>query len=705
MALGLSPLGLAPLGLTTLGLSGNNTPASSGTKLSKALFPYNRQPPTGIWPTLTKGINNQLLYASPNPYHGVWSRRFGYVIPKLIQSSVYGTPVSDVIFGKAYKCTATNPLNYALCTAPSASGVGYSVMICFSTGNVGAIYPAISFGGTSGGGGWTVRANTSNVLELFYASVAAYTFTGLTLAANVQYAVVVTVTADGGTATPYIMRLDTRVISTVAGLTVGTQSAPLQTLSIGADSTNAAWNNPFNGVIGAFAVWERCLTATEAFSLVTNPYQIWDVPSPGRLLPSAAIATSISGGVGTSASGSILSSVSSLPSGVAGTNGVGALTLKVQTGALAGGVGTSASGSVTSDAIAPLASGIGTSASGSITFTASSTTSPSGAAGTSAAGTLTPSLQTGALSGGAGTSAAGAVIAKISTAILGALGTSASGAVIASIVAVSSGAVGTSGTGSLIASITDLPLGIAGTSASGSITPSVKTGALSGSVGTSASGSVMASVSSVPSGVVGTSSAGAPISKIQTGALSGDAGTSAAGTIGTFVGTIYAAGGASGTSAAGAITASVSSNVTLSGVVGTSASEAIATTVFPSLTGAAGTSASGTLIPKVVLTLVGVSGANAVSNTVVLSGYAVAGITATTQVGNVAEVIAANDSGESGTSETGSIVTTKGVRNYSASIQGIYMFGAVGSVMPVTEIMFGNIYDVAVYTLTLSEAA
>lgn len=361
-------------------------------KLRKASVPYNRQPPSGTKPSLSKGLNKNLLYAGITPNEPVWTRTQGQVKPGFINSAVLGSATNDAVFGKTYTVNnATNCLNFAGCAAPAGA---YSVMVCFQETSVpGALLPIISFGGTSGGGGWTLRINASNQLELFYASVAAYPFTGLTLLQNNRYVAVVTVTGNGGTAIPYIKNYDNAVAITLdTPLTVGTQAAPQVTLSIGGDNTASAWNNFFGGAIGAYAVWDRVLTPSEALGLLSNPFQVWDVASPSNQL-GTDFSASITSATGTSASGLLIPNVNPVLAAATGTSASG-IVISDPTGLPVGVVATSAAGAlIATEPATGLVSATGTGAAGGVTWAlANFSISVIGVAGSIGAGSSIPSI-------------------------------------------------------------------------------------------------------------------------------------------------------------------------------------------------------------------------------------------------------------------------------------------------------------------------
>lgn len=314
-------------------------------KLRKAFVPYIVQPPSFVQPDWGLGINAGLKFASSIPYEACHSSTFAVGKPTLVSGhAAYAYGVTAEL-GKVARFT-NGTLQGIEVTGFNTPNPPLSVMIGFRWNTLATNAAIISFAGSgSAGGGWVLWKNTSNQLVFTFGGVADYIFTGTTFTNGVDYVLVFTVTGNGGTATPYVIRKDTNAISTDTPQTVGTMTTASDPLTLACDTDNTAYYDAAGIDIGSYAIWNRALKPSEAYSLLGNPYQIWTIPSHGGFSGVTPTLTGVSStaavGTVTATQGTLLAltGVSStlslaglqalqkslLQTGVSSTSGVGAL--------------------------------------------------------------------------------------------------------------------------------------------------------------------------------------------------------------------------------------------------------------------------------------------------------------------------------------------------------------------------------------------
>jgi hypothetical protein len=199
--------------------------------------------------------------------------------------------------GKAVRFTvaSNNPIEYT--TFTDGLNVPLSLMMNLrfnSVSSTTAIFALLTFGvDTTTGAGWALYQTGTGSTKLqidFGASSFVLTFP-LAFVVGVDYTLVITFL--GTTATGYVRRKDNDSAGVqTATVTIGSSiSAASKNLVLGSLYQNAAFSSTFDGWMGAFALWDRALSTSEAYSLVDNPYQLW--LQPGGLAKTAAAAAAL----------------------------------------------------------------------------------------------------------------------------------------------------------------------------------------------------------------------------------------------------------------------------------------------------------------------------------------------------------------------------------------------------------------------------
>lgn len=250
-------------------------------RILQGIGPYRQQPPSGIR-TERSGVGYGLVYASAIPFQALESRLHGWLRPSNAGAapSFGATP----FLGRSLVTISatTTPVQF---TGATVVAPPFTTLVNFRFNTQATQGTLISFGGSSVGNGWAFAADSNN-FSLTFGNVAGYFFTmPRALVAGVDYTVIVECTANGGTTTVWFRRKDseTEGIQNTDTLAVGTMQTPTQPLTLGAAYNNTSFVDPFDGHIGAFAIWNRTLSQSEKNSLIDNPYQLWHVPDFGAL--------------------------------------------------------------------------------------------------------------------------------------------------------------------------------------------------------------------------------------------------------------------------------------------------------------------------------------------------------------------------------------------------------------------------------------
>jgi hypothetical protein len=251
---------------------------------------YNRQPPSTVQPAWGAGITRGLLYASAIPYELARSRASGAIKPTVPTASA---PTFGAMLGLGktlvFDTASTQGEDYAGATTPNPP---FTIMVEFRQNSQPSVANIITAGGDGAGRGWSLWTRSgTNDLVFTFGFINDYPL-GLTVATGVTYTAVITVSGNGGTVTGYLIRKDTNSIQYGSGVLLDTMATPAsKPITLGVSHNGTAYGFGFDGHIGAWALWDRCLSVAEAVSLLANPYQLWSIP--GRMQANAAAAAAL----------------------------------------------------------------------------------------------------------------------------------------------------------------------------------------------------------------------------------------------------------------------------------------------------------------------------------------------------------------------------------------------------------------------------